>query len=250
MPGEPQPATPPRSIWLLSDVRRSVIAAGLSVLVTFPLQLVMLDRSPALVAASRSDLQTVVLLALVLAVATLSLIYAGLTVLAFSRLSGPRFAAAVTADPGWQDTQRSGWRRWARLLSGSGPSSWAVATAVMSLGVVVTLVQRTTFRDLPFALPVALSMVAVSWLTVAVMSAVNYARVDHDGRSLGFSGSDPRTLSDYLYLALATQMTFGTTDTEVRSTRMRRLITGQAVLAFVFNTVIIAMIVSLLLGEG
>ena len=40
--------------------------------------------------------------------------------------------------------------------------------------------------------------------------------------------------------------TFGTTDVDVTTTRLRRAVMGHAVLTFVFNTVIIALLVSAL----
>lgn len=103
---------------------------------------------------------------------------------------------------------------------------------------------------LPRAVAVALAVVLLvsAWLTVAVTYAVAYLM--HDVRSgheaLGFPGEEQRAVEDYAYLALATSTTFGTTDVEVRRGSTRRLVAGHAVLAFVFNTVILAGVVSTL----
>lgn len=46
------------------------------------------------------------------------------------------------------------------------------------------------------------------------------------------------------------QATFGTTDVEVRSRELRSQVLSQSLLAFVYNTVIVGMVISLLLSAG
>lgn len=52
--------------------------------------------------------------------------------------------------------------------------------------------------------------------------------------------------ADYFYFSLTVATTFGATDVDVMTTRMRRTVTGHAALAFLFNTVIIALLVTAL----
>lgn len=56
--------------------------------------------------------------------------------------------------------------------------------------------------------------------------------------------------SDYLYVGLMGQATFGTTDVAITSALLRRTMTAQSLVAFVFNTVVVAMLVSLMLGAA
>ena len=66
----------------------------------------------------------------------------------------------------------------------------------------------------------------------------------------GFPGGGERSFTDYLYFSLMVQTTFGATDVAVESPGMRRAVMTHGVVAFVFNTVIVAMLVSLLLSAG
>ena len=52
--------------------------------------------------------------------------------------------------------------------------------------------------------------------------------------------------SDYLYLAISCSATFGTTDTDIMTTAMRRTVSVHGIIAFFLNTVIIAVLLSLL----
>ncbi|WP_460770280.1 DUF1345 domain-containing protein [Mariniluteicoccus flavus] len=100
----------------------------------------------------------------------------------------------------------------------------------------------------PGAVLLVSGVVAVigSWVNVLMTYAVHYARLDARHRCLGFHDDGEREFSDYVYLAGAAQMTFGTTDVETRSATIRRVLTIHGVIAFAFNTVIVAILVSLL----
>lgn len=51
--------------------------------------------------------------------------------------------------------------------------------------------------------------------------------------------------SDYVYQSLTVATSVATSDADITSRSMRRLVSGNAVVAFVFNTVIVALLVSL-----
>ena len=92
----------------------------------------------------------------------------------------------------------------------------------------------------------------VSWINVVVMYAVHYARLDLTGgrRSFTFPDDDAeRSFADYVYLAVGAQATFGVTDVSTATSQARRLLTGHSLIAFLFNTVIIALVVSLLVAN-
>lgn len=141
---------------------------------------------------------------------------------------------------------RGAWRRFAN--AGREAPSWSVQLSVVALLVVATILVTPSLRNSQTLLFFALGMVAASWINVVVMYAVHYAGREQRDGGLEFPGEGPRTFSDYLYFALAVQTTFGTTDVTVTSSQFRRTVTAHAALAFVFNTVIVAMVISLLLG--
>ena len=51
---------------------------------------------------------------------------------------------------------------------------------------------------------------------------------------------------DYVYFAVSVGTTPGTTDVQVDSRHMRRVVTAHALIAFAFNTVILALVLSAL----
>lgn len=97
---------------------------------------------------------------------------------------------------------------------------------------------------------VAVALVVVGWVCVVVSFAVAFHADDivEQRRALQFPGEDPPQWADYVYFAVAVMATFGTTDVTVTSREMRRTVTANAVIAFVFNTVTLAAVVSALTG--
>jgi uncharacterized membrane protein len=97
---------------------------------------------------------------------------------------------------------------------------------------------------------VAIALIVVAWMSVAVSYAVTFYadNVVEDGHALEFPGAGGVEWSDYVYFAISVMTTFGTTDVNVTSGRMRRTVSANAVIAFVFNTVTVATSVSALAG--
>ncbi|MFI7006585.1 DUF1345 domain-containing protein [Streptomyces sp. NPDC050145] len=93
---------------------------------------------------------------------------------------------------------------------------------------------------------VALALVVVAWICVAVSFAVTFQADDlvNDEPGLDIPGDREPCWSDYVYFAVSVMTTFGTTDVEVLSREMRRTVTANAIIAFVFNTVTVASVVS------
>ncbi len=176
-------------------------------------------------------------LGFVVAWAILASAHSGLTWLVYSDLSGEPLSRAT----------RLGASGGSNESPAAGPS-WSVQVSLLAILVVGALVVVPSLRTSPVLLAAAVVMVASSWVDVAIMYAVHYARVDALVGGLRFPDQDERHFRDYLYVSLAVQTTFGSTDVVAVDRRARSIITGHGVLAFVFNTVIVAVIVSLLLG--
>ena len=96
--------------------------------------------------------------------------------------------------------------------------------------------------------------VILGWFTVHTMMAMHYAfefygsmpmgrqakRKDGASGGLEFSGSEDPDGVSFLYFSFVVGMTAQTSDTEVSSNAMRRLVTIHGIFSFFFNTVIIA----------
>ncbi len=130
------------------------------------------------------------------------------------------------------------------LAGGSGPT-WAVVITIVALGTIVTAAQeRDRSTGLVFGLIVA--TVITCWVTITFSFALHYARRDIEIGGLEFLGDDEPVFSDYVYLAISCSATFGTTDTDIMTTAMRRTISVHGVIAFFLNTVVIAVLLSLI----
>ncbi len=134
-----------------------------------------------------------------------------------------------------------------------------VAAVCASVVAIVVLLQQT--RGLPppqRGAHVALSMLALatSWLWIHALFAFRYAHRYYQGEEGGAGADDARKAAsggldfpgagdpdyfDFLYQALVIGMTSQVSDVQVTSSAMRRLVTMHALVAFVFNVVLLAL---------
>ncbi|MFG2813280.1 DUF1345 domain-containing protein [Streptomyces sp. NPDC048410] len=221
----------------LSERRRSsasVLVAGCTAVV-----LVLLVLTGHAVRLSAGDIGVLALFAYLLP-------YLALTVAAFSSASPARIRTWAERDSRGTVLQR--------YVIGTAPGpgvSLFIAAAALAVAVVwLPGHLGTTFPVVPRVL-VALALVAVAWVCVAVSFAVTFQADDivEGDSALDFPGPDSPLWSDYLYFALSVMTTFGATDVSVTSRQMRRTVSANAVIAFVFNTVTVASLVSAL-GAG
>ena len=95
----------------------------------------------------------------------------------------------------------------------------------------------------------ALTFVA-SWLLVHTSFALHYAHAYYvalgkDGRApLEFQGQEEPGYMDFLYFSMVIGMTSQTADVAIASTRMRRLVMAHGMIAFVFNTTLLALTIN------
>jgi len=118
--------------------------------------------------------------------------------------------------------------------------------SVGSLGAIAYTVHRAgnahgATKALLIAL--ALSVVALSWLTVHTLYLLRYGDVYYENPvgGIDFNDDEPPDYHDFAYLALTIGMTFQVSDTSLTSKAMRRVAIRHAVLAFLFVAVILAL---------
>ncbi len=98
---------------------------------------------------------------------------------------------------------------------------------------------------------VVFATVTGSWLLLPVEFALAYASLFHSGpkapHGLEFPGDDPQPdYLDFVYFAVTLAATSQTSDVGISSRPIRRLVLVQTVLAFVFNTGVLALTINLL----
>ncbi|WP_181133488.1 DUF1345 domain-containing protein [Rathayibacter sp. AY2B7] len=147
-----------------------------------------------------------------------------------------------------------------RMLGATGATgatgttlSAAVPAIVVAVAIAVTvaIAQRTEFRSEPLSIAAALLAVASSW--VLMVFAVAEACLRLESRSprrsqVRFAFEEAPHFSDDATLALLLSTMAATVSAEIRSREGWRLVRANVVFAFAFDSVIIAMTVSLLFG--
>jgi uncharacterized membrane protein len=159
-----------------------------------------------------------------------------------------RANGAQLAEWARQTTPRTRQQRWMQLLTFSGARSWAVSAALLALASVLAIALFADLRNNVVILVSSLLVVGSGWTMIAYAFAVAYLRQNVEHGGLQFPTDAAPVWSDYLYLAVQVSTTFSGSDVTVSNTAMRRLLTAQALIAFLFNTVIVALLVSALLS--
>ncbi|MET3438966.1 DUF1345 domain-containing protein [Sphingomonas sp. 1185] len=94
----------------------------------------------------------------------------------------------------------------------------------------------------------------LAWLFSNIVYALHYAHLFYSAGDKGDAGGlqFPDTAEpdywDFLYFSVTLGMTFQTSDVSIASRRMRRVVTGQCLAAFIFNLGVIAFTVNVLGG--
>lgn len=142
-------------------------------------------------------------------------------------------------------------RPWMRVLGNGGASNWALIGALVAVAVTIIVAQNAAFRgEWVFVLLVLLT-VASSWALMVYSFALEYLRLPLDGGGepgIVLEIKGPPRFSDYLTLAILLSTMAATVSASIRSRRAWTLVRINVLFAFTFNTVIVAMMVSLLSG--
>lgn len=132
------------------------------------------------------------------------------------------------------------------MISGTGPTI-AVQWSVIAIGTLLVFTVWPGLLREPVTVLFSILVVAASWCVTLIAYAVHYARFDAAHGGFDYPGDHHgRTFSDYLYLAAQVQTTFSTSDVSLTLPGPRRLVTGHTLVSFAFNTVIIAMLITVL----
>lgn len=143
-------------------------------------------------------------------------------------------------------------RPWARMLGSGGASEWALVGALVAVAMTIVVAQNPAFRDEWEFVLLGLLTVASSWTLMVYSFALEYLRLasaagdEEPGMTLAVEG--PPQFSDYLTLAVLLSTMGATVSADIRTRRAWTLVRVNVLFAFTFNTVIVAMMVSLLFG--
>jgi uncharacterized membrane protein len=173
-------------------------------------------------------------------------------------LSGWDVAAMIFVSWMWRslwsldaaDTAKQARRENPRRAAADALLLGASVASLLAVGLVLVRSGHTT--GLNKALLVGLSVVSIvlAWSVVHTVYSLRYAKLYYEATSGGvdFNTQDAPCYIDFAYLALTIGMTFQVSDTNLKSTSIRRTALRHALLSYAFGTLIIATTINLIAG--
>ncbi len=129
-----------------------------------------------------------------------------------------------------------------------------VTSSVMSLGGVIFGLVRasklTGWREVVLTV-LSVMVVVLSWAVVHTVFMLRYAHEFYSaegGTGIDFGDEARPDYLDFAYLAFTIGMTFQVSDTQIKSRIIRRTVLRQALLSYVFGTVIVAVTINVVAG--
>jgi uncharacterized membrane protein len=137
---------------------------------------------------------------------------------------------------------------WRRISPyGDGPN-FAIEATLVSFFVVLVVPHIEPVQINQWVLvPLTLSILLCCWALSIVAYTLHYAQKDIEEPSLDFPGDRTGAFDDYLYFSIAVSTTFGATDVNITRPAMRRVVNLHTILTFLYNSVIVALLASLLI---
>jgi uncharacterized membrane protein len=129
-----------------------------------------------------------------------------------------------------------------------------VAACVASLvAVAIGLVKAVQVGGLARGLiaSIAVLTVALSWMVVHTVFLLRYARQFHvEGGGIEFheEGDRKPDYHDFAYIAFTIGMTYQVSDTDIKSSQIRRIALRHSLISFMFGIVIVAITINVLAG--
>ncbi len=104
--------------------------------------------------------------------------------------------------------------------------------------------------DRPFHITMTALTVVGSWFLIPTVFGLHYAHEYYEGgrghKILLFPGTDPKpNYWDFMYFSFTIAVAFATSDVQVTTRAMRRLVLAQSVLAFFFNASVLALSINI-----
>ncbi|KKC26252.1 DUF1345 domain-containing protein [Sphingomonas sp. SRS2] len=121
-----------------------------------------------------------------------------------------------------------------------------IVCAVILVAIAIELSQRAALHWPQIALIIATLLIA--WLFSNMVYALHYAHLFYgpDGGGIEFPGDGGPDYWDFIYFAFTLGMTFQTSDVEVPSRAIRRVVIFHCFAAFVFNIGVLAFTINVL----
>ena len=129
-------------------------------------------------------------------------------------------------------------------------------TVVTSIIILVSVVTEKLEKATPFTVVLVLVSLVLAWTFSNMIYALHYAHLyylpaedNEDSGGIDFPNCDDPDYWDFVYFSFTLGMTFQTSDVNIRSRRIRRIVTGHCLAAFVFNLGVLAFTINSIGGS-
>jgi uncharacterized membrane protein len=131
-------------------------------------------------------------------------------------------------------------------------------TGLVMMAILVTIATELTQKTSPSGLVIALVLatLTIAWLFSNIVYALHYASLYYSGGEDGndrgginFPDDRPPDYWDFTYFSFTLGMTFQTSDVEISSPQIRRIVLFHCLAAFIFNLGILAFTINVLGGN-
>lgn len=227
---------------LASDIVRSYVGLGIGVFLSFPVSFAI--GFAGAVAADPAPRGTILLISIFADWALIALILSILMAAVFSRPDSATLGGWLRATtPPASRRQRFWWG-----FNGGGAIYWAITGAGIAIVSLLLIVSNGSARSNPVVVGTGIAVVITSLMIIVTSFAVRYAREWATAGGLHFPGDGEPRFADFLYLSVQVTTTFGGSDVQLTTTGARKLVALHSVVAFAFNSVIVALLVSVLIS--
>ncbi|HUK63209.1 MAG TPA: DUF1345 domain-containing protein [Dongiaceae bacterium] len=121
--------------------------------------------------------------------------------------------------------------------------------AVFSLSGVATALSGATRDNRVATALIALVSVSVAWLVVQLLYTLRYAHLYYrDGGGIDFNQEEKPDYRDFMYVSFTLGMTYQVSDTNISSRPIRRTMTNQGLLSYVFGVGVVATMVNVVVS--
>ena len=123
-----------------------------------------------------------------------------------------------------------------------------VTATLVSLAAIVVLLGGGEGKSDPARLALAIGTIFLSWGFVHSIFGLHYAHEFYSESRQGglkFPGGEKPDYWDFVYFSFVVGMTFQVSDVAVTSRRIRRTVTAHAIVAFLFNVALLAIMINI-----
>jgi uncharacterized membrane protein len=148
------------------------------------------------------------------------------------------------------DTAKQARRENPHRIAADGLLLSASIASLIAVGLVLVRAGHSTGLSKALLVGLSIATIVLAWSVVHTVYSLRYAKLYYTGTAGGvdFNAENAPCYIDFAYLAVTIGMTFQVSDTNLKTTNIRRTALRHALLSYTFGTLIIATTINLIAG--